>query len=145
MITSPKVIAELNRIADQHGGLVRPEQVVEAAAVPESPLHDWFTWDDTAAAAQYRLQQARQLLRVCVQRLAGPDKPLAKVFVSLSSDRSEEGGGYRRTVSVLSDQAMRSQLLQDALDELYRFKRKYAELSELAEVFAAAEKVSEAA
>jgi hypothetical protein len=37
--------------------------VVEAARDPNSPLHSAFTWDDAEAAEQYRLAQARVLLR----------------------------------------------------------------------------------
>jgi hypothetical protein len=41
-------------------GLLNPAGVVEwAAANPESALHRQFEWNDTAAAAQWRLDQAR--------------------------------------------------------------------------------------
>lgn len=41
-----------------------PNKVVEIAKDPESPLHGHFCWDDNEAAHQYRLEQARSLIRV---------------------------------------------------------------------------------
>lgn len=45
------------------GEIVAAEDVVEAAAPAESPIHTYFTWDDSEAATQYRLEQARRLMR----------------------------------------------------------------------------------
>ncbi|HAO99858.1 MAG TPA: hypothetical protein DCQ83_07415 [Fibrobacteres bacterium] len=137
MITNPAIIAELKSLNAQNGGLLKPEQVVEAARDPGSPLHDQFQWDDTAAAEAYRIQQARGLLRVCVQWIGeGVNRHQAPVFVNLTSDRYESKG-YRTTVSVLSDEQLRAQMLEDALTELNRFRRKYHDLAELAQLFAA--------
>jgi hypothetical protein len=44
-----------------HG--IDPEDVVDVAKDPSHPLHDAFEWDDTEAARQYRLEQARYLIR----------------------------------------------------------------------------------
>jgi len=43
-------------------GKIRPEEVVKDAEKRNSPLHDYFEWDDTKAGMQYRLQQARDLI-----------------------------------------------------------------------------------
>ncbi|MFN2592332.1 MAG: hypothetical protein ABR532_05805 [Candidatus Dormibacteria bacterium] len=40
------------------------EAVVEAARPEESPIHGHFTWDDTAAAHERRLDQAASLVRM---------------------------------------------------------------------------------
>jgi hypothetical protein len=40
-----------------------PEDVVAAARPKRSPIHRDFEWDDAAAATEYRLAQARYLLR----------------------------------------------------------------------------------
>jgi hypothetical protein len=133
------IARELRRIAKQNGGLLLPQSVVEAARPQNSPLHSRFEWDDTEAAESYRLWQARQLIRVVVEQIAGVAAP-TEVFVSLSPDRSR-GHGYRVTTEVMSDAAMRGILLQDALDELNVFRHKYARLRELAIVFSAIRKV----
>jgi hypothetical protein len=117
-------------------GVISPEKVVQAARDPKSPLHSRFTWDDTDAAHQYRLVQARNLIRVCVSVLPGTNQN-ERVFVSLSRDSQKEGGGYRVTADVLSDAELREELLSEALKELDVFKQKYARLSELSLVFSA--------
>lgn len=44
-------------------GHVTPTAIVEDAASSTSPLHPLFEWDDTIAAAKYRLYQARTVLQ----------------------------------------------------------------------------------
>jgi hypothetical protein len=39
-----------------------PDNVVQEARSPDSPLHDKFEWDDDVAAHQHRLYQARKLI-----------------------------------------------------------------------------------
>ncbi len=56
------IAAELEAIENERGQL-KPEDVVTVAANPEHPLHDCFEWDDTMAAEQYRIDQARTLIR----------------------------------------------------------------------------------
>ena len=129
------IVEELDRIARGHGGLLKPEYVVDAASDPESVLHDRFTWDDSDAAREYRLWQARQLIRCSVSMEPRTEKTV-RAFVSLTTDRSGDGGGYRSTVAVMRRREYREQLLEDALAELRVFERKYAALTELAEVFA---------
>jgi hypothetical protein len=133
-----KTIAELKRIAIENGGLLKPEIVVEEARPKSSPLHSRFEWDDSVAGQQYRIWQARQLIRVSVELLAGTDEKM-DVFVSLKTDRKD--GGYRVMSQVLSDAEMRAQMLADALSELELFRDKYQKLKELAEVFSVIRKV----
>lgn len=140
---SDLVISELRRIYDENDGVLKPEAVVEAARPEESPLHSRFTWDDGEAANQYRIWQARQLIRVSVELVeVGNGAPVeVRAFVSLTPDRADDGGGYRRTVDVLSRADTRRQLLKDAVKDLGDFEQKYKTLSELAEVFAASRKL----
>lgn len=134
-----KIIKELERVAAQNRGLLLPEQVVEAARPQRSVLHSRFTWDNTEAAHQHRLWQARQLISICVEVLPG-SKEESPVFVSLSPDR-HTGQGYRALVSVMSKQEEREQLLRDALSDMNRFQQRYRQLRELAQVFAEIKKV----
>lgn len=130
------VVFELKRIASQNGGLLQPQTVVNDARPLESPLHSRFEWDDSVAGEQFRIWQARQLIRVSVELIAGTGKKV-DVFVSLSTDREKEAGGYRVMAEVLTDTQMREQMLADALDELETFREKYRRLRELASVWAA--------
>jgi uncharacterized protein YpbB len=139
MSASKRIISELKRLADAHDGLLSPEAIVEAARPVSSPLHSRFEWDNSAAARKYRIWQARQLLKVCVEVVPNT-KHSTNVFVSLTSDRKD--GGYRMVTEVLTDAQMRRQMLSDALAELELFRNKYRELKELVVVFAAIRKVS---
>lgn len=135
------IIQELNRIASKSGGVLKPELVVESARSPLSPLHDKFTWDDTQAAHEFRLQEARKLIRVTVHMLPNGRGEEERVWVSLKHDQAQEGGGYRTLVSVLSDADLRKQLLQQSLKDMQYFSEKYSHLEELSEIFSAMKKV----
>lgn len=131
-----RIARELRAIASANGGLLLPRDVVTAARNEDSPLHACFEWNDGDAAESWRLHQARQLIRVVVTYARTPDEKVPyRVFVSLTPDRVE--GGYRLMADVLSDEARRLQLLDDAREDMRRFQAKYAALEELAEVFAA--------
>jgi len=132
------VIAVLRQIADENDGILMPEKVVEAARPASSILHSKFEWNNSKAAQAFRLWQARQLIRVCVEFIP-QSKRATEVFVSLTPDR--KSGGYRVQTEVLSDRQMLAQLLADALAELELFRQKYARLKELAAVFAAIRRV----
>lgn len=139
---NPEIVCELKRIAAEHDGELRPSDVVEAARPESSPLHFRFEWNDSIAAESYRLWQARELIAVTVEYIgSGKEAVLSRVFVSLTSDREKDGGGYRSVESVMQDPDLRHQLLSDALAEMKRFQSKYKELRELASVFAEMQKI----
>lgn len=74
---APQLAQELAQLAQAHGQALAPATVVGAASDPASVLHRYFEWDDTAAAAAYRLTQARTLIRaiqVQVIRRPPPDR-----------------------------------------------------------------------
>ena len=136
-----EIIAALESIRAAHGGILRPEDVVAHAAEPTSVLHTRFEWSDSKAAHEYRLWQARHLIRVCVTVLPQTDPEEIKAYVSLKADREAPGGGYRALVDVLKDDELRRQLLSEALEDLKVFQAKYEQLQELAPVFKAAKEV----
>lgn len=135
---------ELEQIRLANDGILRPADVVEFAKNHNSALHRHFEWDDTEAAKQYRLVQARGLISVVVQRLPGPDKEQVRVYASLSTERGE---GYRHIVDILNDDDLREKLLEDALKELRAFQKKYQRLKDAASlgpIFEAIEKSAQA-
>jgi len=140
-----EIQTELEALAARNGGVLSVHAVVEAAEPEDSVLHDWFEWDDGEAAALWRLEQARQLIRVAVTVIDRPDtKPVeVRTFVSLPSDR--HAGGYRLTVRCLEDSDLRGEMLADALRELNRLRAKYQTLKELAPVFRALDKLEKKA
>jgi hypothetical protein len=126
--------AELEEIKRE--GLIRPSDVVEHARNPDSALHACFEWDDSEAAHQFRLDQARKLLRVyVVTEQANTDN--VRAFVSLSTDRRQEGGGYRTFAEVMDDDQLREQLFEDALNQLRSVQQRYQNVQRLAKVWQA--------
>jgi hypothetical protein len=140
---SDQELSELRALMRDDGTL-NPVDVVDAARKKSSALHDRFTWDDAEAGKLRRLDESHELIRVVrVQFSIAEGKPPIDVraFVSLGSDRLNEGGGYRQIETVMSDAQLRSELLRTALMELQSLQKRYGHLSKLAQVFAAAENV----
>ncbi len=117
-------------------GKLHCREVVEwARENPASALHSAIEWDDTKAAASYRIWQVRHLIELHIT--SGNGGP---VLVSLSVDRGANGG-YRLMSDVAAAPDLREIMLQDALAELERVQRKYSRITELARVWEEAEKV----
>lgn len=129
-------LEELQQIAAANDGMLRAEDVVAFARDPATHLHGRFTWNNSKAAEQWRLMQARQIIRVSITYLDNVTEPV-RAFVSLYSDRSTEGGGYRPSLNVLTTSDLREEMLADAFKDLQVLRHKYASLKELADVFAA--------
>jgi hypothetical protein len=134
---------ELEQIRQLHGGLLKPEDVVKFARNERTALHQEFEWDDARASAEYRLEQARKVIRVAVTILPSPhsDQEPVRAYVSVASDRAQPGGGYRAFADVMTDDAMRAELVNEAIGEAKRWRRKYERLRELAPIFRAIDKV----
>jgi hypothetical protein len=134
---------ELEQIRRANGGLLRPEEVVKFARNKRTALHQEFEWDDAKASAEYRLEQARKVIRVAVELLPSPhsDQDPIRAYVSVVSDRVQPGGGYRAIGDVMTDDDLRTELVNEALGEVKRWRRKYERLRELVPIFRAIDKV----
>jgi hypothetical protein len=137
------VRSELELICQSHGGVLRPEDVVVFARNKRTALHSEFEWDDAKASAEYRLWQARTVIRVAVTVLPSPhaDQEPVRAYVSVASDRVRPGGGYRPLADVMTNDEMRSEMVIEALNEVKRWRRKYDRIRELVPIFRAIDKV----
>jgi hypothetical protein len=133
-----KVHHELEQIrSSNETGILIPGDVVEwARKHKHSALYKRFCWDDDKAASEYRLWQAREIIRVSVTVIEGRNKPV-DAYVSFFSNRCKKGGGYIAMVDILSNKKLYNLMLKEALDELKRMEVKYKELQELQIVFRA--------
>lgn len=99
-----EVSAELTRLSLENDGL-RPSDVVAAAMDKSSPLHDQFEWDNKKAGHEYRLIQARKLIRVSF--FGGGKSKDRFVFIPPTSFDSEDDdsneGTYRPISAVLEN------------------------------------------
>lgn len=127
---------EFERIRVYRNGRLDPRDVVEAAKSEASVLHSLFEWDDGVAAEKYRLDQARGTIRaleVVLEDTTIQAKPV-RAFVSVVRDADRS---YTSISHALSETELRRQVLEQALRELEAWRHRYAELVELAQVFAA--------
>lgn len=118
-----------------------PATIVEAASDRKSPAHKLFQWDDSVAAREHRLTQARLLLgsfviETEIASSKGTPKVIDVPFVSRAAP-----GSYEITTRALKVTAKRDFMLREALQEANRWRRRYANLNELAIVFSAMDEV----
>lgn len=143
-VDASKAYVEIERIRQKNNGQITPEDVIAVAVKPRNVLHKAFQWDEETAASEYRLEQARGMLRsFVVIRSEAPKEP-SRVYeierIAAEND-SEPRTVYRTTEDILKDPVTRACLLQRALGELTSCQRKYRQLSELAVVFRAIDDV----
>lgn len=119
---SNQVVADALRALENRHGQLSPELVVEAAADPESPLHDHFEWDDEVAGHAYRLDQARALIvsvkyEVVTETFKGP-------VVSYVHDvRAGTGSGYVNTTRLTKGELVESTLAEEVKRVLALYRR----------------------
>lgn len=111
---------------------VRPQDIVNYARNPDTELHKCFEWDDTRAAEEYRLAQARQVTRHLVirEREVPTERPQIKFFA-----KPRNTDGYKPVEKILRNPNEYNAMLTRAWAELHAFKRKYAMLEELQDIF----------
>lgn len=124
-------------------GILQAEDVVEFARDERTALHSEFEWDDSVAAHQHRLEQARKIIRLTLTVVESPAGPqTVRMYASCDSDRVKPGGGYRSLVEVMNSEDLRDQLLHAALRDLRTVRRKYQQLRELQPIFRAIDRVA---
>lgn len=126
------VATELEIIRKKNKGILRPAEVVAFASDPQTALHKHFEWRDTRAAEEYRLEQARQVIR-CTVRVVDKDLAPIRVYVSLEVDR-RAGDSYRTLEDVMNDDVLRGRLLAQALREAESWRQRYERFAELAPI-----------
>lgn len=126
MSDDPKLDALLAiRDAD---GMITPEGVLARAQNPKSPLHAAFEWDDEKAAVQYRLEQARALVRSYKVKIPELNVNIRR-FTSIET---ADGRGYDETTRVLDNPFLRRQLLDRLTAELKAIQSRYERIGEAA-------------
>jgi len=139
--------------------VLTPDAVLNDARKEKSPLHQFFEWDDSKAAEQYRLRQAGHLIRsisvtfedmapeperrVTLASASEPTTPVRAVRAFLSVQSDDGATGYVGTKEAMGDPEMRRQVLARAHNELAAVSQKWRDVSELTEVFMALDRVGE--
>jgi hypothetical protein len=134
---SAQVIGEyLEGLRCRAGGELTPAFIVEDAHRPRSSLHSLFEWDDGEAAAEYRLHQARAVIRSVVVVYRQPAADELKQVVAFVNLKQDERQFYTSAAAAMTDRDQRAIVLQQAWRDLQGFKRRYADLAEFAQLFA---------
>ncbi len=128
---NPQEVGEtLESIRRDKGTLVAAD-VLDAAADPDSPLHAAFEWDDSAAAREHRLQQARRLI-TSVRIINSPTGPATPAYVSVRTP--DKGRSYTPTLETMSDDDLRARVLAEARQAIESLERRYASYAGIADL-----------
>lgn len=115
--------------------MLAPDQVVKSARPKASPIHKYFEWDDSAAAAEFRKNQARNLISA-VEIVEGPSQHQGeriRAFVSVPARRRlDPRGSYTSMQEALADETSRRSLLINALLELRAHRERFEALKSVA-------------
>lgn len=158
---NPQAAGELIESLRKEGnGLIQPSVIVDAATNENSPIHNWFTWDDTAAARKFREEEARLLLRslqpihvvVEIDKGKAVEAKPAVTYVHVRETVIDQEGvgdtvsGYVTVNDAMDRSDYREQVMAEAASLLMGIRRRFEFLEkyskELAEVFKAIDTLS---
>jgi hypothetical protein len=133
MATREEIVEALERIAkDDEDGGIAPEAVVEAARDVDSPLHDRFDWDDSSAAHQFRLEQARKLITQYPITIVRPDPQMVNVVIT-----RDDGSSRRVYVPIdraVADPDLYEQVVADAKRGIQAYRNRLSAFERAREV-----------
>lgn len=125
----------LEEIRVRAGGELEPKAVVDAARTTDHPLHVHFEWDDKLAAESFRLDQARNIIRIVRVVDEDVDGGTARAFISV---KGKHGVSYRALEDVKNSGDLQESLLAQAEKELAAFEVRYRELKDICQIVASA-------
>lgn len=133
--------AELEKLSE-HGPL-RADVVVEAARPHDNPMHRLFPclpngdWDDSEAARIGRESIAAKVLRSIEIVVITPDRKQIDTRAFVSMKQRDEPRAYMAVDKALESDEGRVYLLRRAWMEILACRKRYAQLTELADIWEA--------
>lgn len=106
--------------------------ILEEARDKNSPLHGLFEWDDTKAAHEYRLMQARQVARRYNITEADPASKLVHVPAVIVDRGDKREGQYKRAGTVVKQITEFERAMSEALSRLKSAQEAVKQLEDLA-------------
>ena len=129
--------ADAQKVAEEIGfGKFTPMEVLEKAKDETTELHKCFEWNDSIAAEKYRLEQAKNIIRMLVYKKENKEQQVVRYYA-----KTETKHVYQPTKQFLVQEDEYQGLLRRALAELESFKKKYHTLTELENIFEAMEMI----
>ena len=129
--------ADAQKVAEEIGfGKFTPMEVLEKAKDETTELHKCFEWNDSIAAEKYRIEQAKNIIRMLVYKKENKEQQVVRYYA-----KTETKHVYQPTKQFLVQEDEYQGLLRRALAELEAFKNKYHTLTELENIFEAMEMI----
>lgn len=116
------VVGPILRDLTESAGRLDPKLIVTSARPKTSPLHRYFEWDERKAADQYRVWQARQLVKsieIVVQEERIP------AFYSVAMTDNEQDREYMPLQDVLTDATLLAKTKTRFRRDIERVKNEY--------------------
>jgi hypothetical protein len=137
-----KVGVELEQLGDHR----EPDDILELAKNPELELHKLFTWDDTKAAHERRLDQARQVAsHLCRAVIIREDLPPITIRALVSVVEDKEDADFNRdryytpVETAASSDQLQYEIITDIESALRALQRKLEKFSAYFQGFNAAQ------
>lgn len=143
-LSAQTVGESLEGIRTSHGGRLTPRQVVDESAPKSALLHPLFEWDNKKAADEYRLDQARHVIRSVTVKYREHDEGGPKTIRAFVNVKDDDDQHYTSTLHAMSDDELRAKVIRKAWNDLTAWRARYEELSEFATLFATMEEIQEA-
>ena len=122
-------------------GRLSPAELVEVSRPKDAPLHqDFFSLNDKEAAQKYREYRAGIMIAsIIVTPEAEENSAPVRAYFNIERGTHE----YIPTEIIMSDESKKARLLDVAKREMISFRAKYANLTQLAGVINAIDRVLE--
>lgn len=124
-----EIVAEILKGIEKRDGNITPQAVIDIARSEESPIHVLFEWDNSVAADNWRLWQARKVIAsVKVEWMGRETDAYWNAKVELDGEPVQ---AYYSTEKVMSNEDIYQDILKTAVAELKYWHNKYKEIKEL--------------
>jgi hypothetical protein len=112
---------------------LQPRELVADAKDPESPLHEYFEWDDKEAAIRFRDTQAQYLLRA-IDFVIDHGKPTERRMPLTRNIVIEQERGYQTIGTILREPDLHRQIIDQAMGKLLAWTKIHASYEALGDV-----------
>lgn len=121
------------KLKEENGDVLTPVQIVEKAKPKNSPIHEFFEWDNDAAGEKWRLWQARNLIaRIEIVVTSDGEEDQIRAFHNISvQDGEEHERGYVTLRDVQTNEDYLGIVLANARGEIVSWEKRYSQYRRL--------------
>jgi len=119
-----EIIAKIIVDIEKKKGIVKPEDLIGEAESKNSSIHHLFEWNESEAARQYRINQARNIINHIEIEVCSISPSNEKVNLVIQSQRAfhnivnGEERGYVSTINIVRNEDLAKQVLQRLIRQL---------------------------